>query len=110
MMCKVALDCFYIAVRLTVYIDLDAAKIKVFKIERVTLVRAVERLIIDHRDDYPARNLSCEEPFVHVVSHAGPDAVAFAYDASNRILGISNFKRFSLRDKHARGNVNLTNQ
>src|SRR3989441_12153229 len=101
MICKVAFDCFYIAVRLTVDVDLDAAKVKVFKIERIALVGTVERLIVYHRDDYPARNLPREEPFVYVVSHAGADAVAFTYDTSNRILSITHFKRFSLCDKHA---------
>src|SRR3989442_7621390 len=102
MICKVAFDGFYIAVRLTVDVDLDAAEVKVFKIKRVALVGTVERLIVYHRDNYPARNLSREEPFVYVVSHAGADTVAFAYDASNRILGVSHFKRFGLRDKDTR--------
>src|SRR6267154_104555 len=110
MIFKVAFDWFYIAVRLSVDVDLDAAKIKVFKVERIAFVGAVERLIFYHRDDYSAGNLSCEESFVHVISHTGGDAVAFTNDATNGILGISNFERFSLRYKHARRYVHLTNQ
>src|SRR3989442_236369 len=80
------------------------------KVERVAFEGTVERLVIDHRDDDSSRNLPREEPFVHVISHAGSHAIAFTYDAANRILGVSNFERFSLRDKHARRNIHFTNQ
>src|SRR5437867_11477942 len=80
------------------------------KVEWVALEGTVERLVIDHCDNDPARNLPREEPFVHVISHAGSYAVTFTYDASNRILSVPDFERFSLRDKHARRRVDFTNQ
>src|SRR6267154_1951637 len=110
MIFKVAFDWFYIAMCLSVNIDLDATQIKVFKVERIAVIGAVERLIFYHRDDYSARNLPREEPFVYIIPHTGGDAIAFAYDTTNRILCISNFKRFSLCYKHARRYVHLTNQ
>src|SRR3989442_14482929 len=80
------------------------------KVEWVALEGTVERLVIDHRDNDPARYLTREEPFVYVILHACSYAVTFTYDASNWILGVPDFECFSLRDKHARRNVHFTNQ
>src|SRR6267154_1977676 len=110
MIYKVAFDRFYIVVSLSVDVDLDARKVKVFKVERISLVGSVERLIFHHRDHYSARNLTRKESFVHIVTHAGADAIAFTHDASDGIIDISNFERFRLRDKHARTNVHLSKQ
>src|SRR5437867_3805245 len=83
---------------------------KVFEIERIASIGAVERFVINHRDDDPAGYLPREESLVNVISHTGADAVAFANDASDRVLSISNLERFSLFDKHARRNADLSNQ
>src|SRR2546425_10185808 len=107
MIFKVAFDCFDIAVRLSIEVNLDAAEVKVLEIERITTIGPVERFVAHHSDNDSTRYLPCEEPFVNVISHAGTDAITFANDASDWILGISDFERFSLFDKHARRNVNL---
>ena len=60
MIFKVAFDRFYIVMYLSVHIDLDAAKIKMFKVERVAIVGSVKGLITNHRDNDSARNLAGE--------------------------------------------------
>src|SRR6267154_4719660 len=108
MIFKVAIDRFYIVVRLAVDVDLDAAEVKVFKVERIAPIRSVERCVIYHRDNDSARYLPRKQPFVHVISHTRTDAVTFTDDTSDRILGVSDFERFSLFDKNGRRNMYLT--
>src|SRR5688572_19819263 len=105
MIFKVTFYRFYIVVSLPIDVNLDATEVKVLKVKRVTTEGAVERFVINHRDDNPARDLSGEQTFMHVVSHAGSDAVAFTNDTSDRILGIADLKSFGLLDKHGRRTV-----
>src|SRR5688572_5748677 len=110
MIFKVTFYRFYIVVSLPIDVNLNATEVKVLKVKRVTTKGAVERFVVNHRDDNSARDLSGEQIFVHVVSHAGTNAVAFTDDTPDRILGIANFKSFSLLDKHGRRNVHLADQ
>src|SRR2546425_6497822 len=107
---KVTFDRFYIVIYLTIDVYLDAAEVKVFKVERIATIGSVESFVVNHCNDDSARNLSRKQTFVYVISHAGADAVTFTDDASDGILGIPDFKRFSLFDKYGRRNVHLANQ
>src|SRR6266516_904017 len=107
MMFKVAFDRFYIVVGLSVDVDLDAAEVVVFQVERITTVRFVERFVVDQCYDYPARYLPRKQSLVYVVSHARTNTITLADNASDRILCIPNLERFSLLNKHGRRNVNF---
>src|SRR6266516_1920220 len=110
MIFKVTLDRFYIVIRLSVYVDLDAAEVVVFQVKRITTIRSVERFVVDQCDNYPARNLSCKQPLVYIISHSRTNTVTLADDPSDGILCIPDFKCFCLLDKHSRRNVYFTHQ
>ena len=110
MISKVALDRLYIVVSLSVHVDLDAAEIKVLKVVWITIICTVKCGIVNHPDHDPARDLARKEPLMYIISHSRSHAVAFAHDTSDWILGISNLKSFSLRNKYSGGYVRFANQ
>src|SRR6266516_2681746 len=110
MVFKVAFVRFYIVVGLSVDVDLDAAKVVVFQVERIATKRSVERLVVDQCDDDSARYLPRKQPLVNAISHPRPNAIALADDASDGIFRIPDLKRFRLFDEHGRRNMYFPHQ
>src|SRR5271163_1849075 len=107
---KVAFDCLYIAVGLAVDVNFNAAEVKMLEVKGIVSIRAVERRVVDHSDDYSARNLSREKSFVNVIAHAVSDGVAFADHASNGIFCVAHLKCFCLCNKDAGRDVRFSYQ